>query len=63
MSESNIPARHHRASSMMKCNTKAQNSAPNRAVKPTPILAMASPFSRPVLVPSAFGSVAAYLGR
>jgi hypothetical protein len=37
---------------------------PNQAVKPTPILAMASPFLWPVLVPSALsGSGAAYLGR
>jgi hypothetical protein len=37
--------------------------APNWAVKRTPTLAMASPFSWPVSVPSAFGSGAAYLGR
>ena len=37
---------------------------PNCAVKRTPTLAMASPFSWPVLVPSALsGSGAAYLGR
>ncbi len=41
------------AGSTMKCNTKAQNTAPNWAVKPTPILAMASPFSWPALVPYA----------
>jgi hypothetical protein len=42
----------------------AKAASPNRAVKPTPILAMASPFSWPVLVPSALsGSGAAYLGR
>jgi len=37
--------------------------APNWAVKRTPTLAMASPLSWPVLVPCAFGSGAAYLGR
>ena len=37
---------------------------PNWAVKRTPTLAMASPSSWPVLVPSALsGSGAAYLGR
>jgi len=47
----------------MKCNLKAQNSAPNWAVKRAPTLAMASPSSWPVLVPSALsGSGAAYLG-
>ncbi len=52
------------AGSNMKCNTEAQKSAPNWAVKPTPTLAMASPSSWPVLVPSALaGSGAAYLGR
>ncbi len=35
----------------------------NWAVKQMPTLAMASPFSWPVLVPYAFGSGAAYLGR
>jgi hypothetical protein len=38
--------------------------APNWSVKRTPTLSMASPFSWPVLVPSALpGSGAAYLGR
>jgi len=36
---------------------------PNWAVKRTPTLAMPSAFSWPVLVPSAFGCGAAYLGR
>jgi hypothetical protein len=46
--------------STMERNIKAQNSAPNWAFKPTPTLAMASPFSWPVLVPSALtGSGAA----
>ena len=49
----------HNAGSKMKRNTKAQNPAPNWAFKRTPTLAMASPFSWPVLVPSAFGSGAA----
>jgi hypothetical protein len=41
-----------------------QNPWPNWAVKRTPALAMASPSSWPVLVPSALsGSGAAYLGR
>ena len=39
-----------------------QKMSPNWAVKRTPTLAMASPFSWPVLVPSAFSSGAAYLG-
>jgi len=44
----------------MKCNAKVENTAPNWAFKPTPILAMASPFSWPALVPSALsGSGAA----
>jgi hypothetical protein len=47
----------------MRGNAKAPKPAPNWAVKRTPTLAMASPFSWPVLVPSAFGSGAAYLGR
>ena len=50
----------HNAGSKMKRNTKAQNSAPNWAFKPTPTLAMASPFSWPASVPSALsGSGAA----
>ena len=42
---------------------RTQAGAPNWAVKRTPTLAMASPFSWPVSVPSAFGSGAAYLER
>ena len=43
----------------------ATANAPNWAVKPTPTLAMASPFSWPVSVPSTrfAPSGAAYLGR
>ena len=44
----------------MKCNAIAQDPAPNWAFKRTPTLAMASPFSWPVSVPSALtGSGAA----
>ena len=50
---------HTNPTSMMKCESKAKKSAPNWAFKRTPTLAMASPFSWPVSVPSAFGSGAA----
>jgi len=47
----------------MKRGTQAQNSTPNCAVKRPPTLVMASPFLRPLVVPSALaGSGAAYLG-
>jgi hypothetical protein len=42
---------------------RTKQARPNWAVKRTPTLAMPSAFSWPVLVPSAFGSGAAYLGR
>ena len=51
-------------SSLLSCLASPQlKMRPNWAVKRTPTLAMASPFSWPVLVPSALsGYGAAYLG-